>query len=249
MLRVSLAAAALGAALLAMASPAAADEGMWTFENFPAAKVKDAYGVTTDGPWLQRLRGAAVRIPGCSASVVSSAGLVLTNNHCITSCLVQLSSADKDHLKDGVLTASRAEERQCAGMWAEVLMETTDITDQVRAAVAGKSGAAFTAARDAVTSAAEGAACKGVAAARCQTTSLYRGGQYVVYRYHRYSDVRMVFAPEFATAFFGGDPDNFNFPRFTRNPSSARWTPPTSSPMANSGNEQRTPALFQGGIF
>jgi hypothetical protein len=214
MLRVSLAAAALGAALLAMASPAAADEGMWTFENFPAAKVKDAYGVTTDGPWLQRLRGAAVRIPGCSASVVSSAGLVLTNNHCITSCLVQLSSADKDHLKDGVLTVSRAEERQCAGMWAEVLMETTDITDQVRAAVAGKSGAAFTAARDAVTSAAEGAACKGVAAARCQTTSLYRGGQYVVYRYHRYSDVRMVFAPEFATAFFGGDPDNFNFPRY-----------------------------------
>jgi hypothetical protein len=214
MLRVSLAGALFAASLALSASPAAADEGMWTFENFPAARVKATYGVTIDDAWLQRLRAAAVRIPGCSASVVSSAGLVLTNNHCVTSCLVQLSSADKDHLKDGVLTASRAEERQCAGMWAEVLMETTDITDQVRAAVAGKSGAAFTAARDAVTSAAEGAACKGVASSRCQTTSLYRGGQYVVYRYHRYSDVRMVFAPEFATAFFGGDPDNFNFPRY-----------------------------------
>ncbi|MDO9471691.1 MAG: S46 family peptidase [Caulobacter sp.] len=214
MVRVSLVGALFCASMVALASPAAADEGMWTFENFPAARVKAAYGVTTDGPWLQRLRAAAVRIPGCSASVVSSAGLVLTNNHCVTSCLVQLSSADKDHLKDGVLTAGRAEERPCAGMWAEVLMETTDVTDQIRGAVAGKSGAAFTAARDAAFAAAEGAACKGVAASRCQTTSLYRGGQYVVYRYHRYSDVRMVFAPEFATAFFGGDPDNFNFPRY-----------------------------------
>ncbi len=213
MLRVFLAGAVLSAALVATASPAAADEGMWTFENFPAARVKAAYGVTVDEPWLQRVRAATVRIPGCSASVVSQAGLILTNNHCITTCLVQLSSATQDHLVDGVLTTGRDEERPCDGMWAEVLMESRDVTGQIRAAVAGKSGGAFVAARDAAFAAAEGAACKGIADSRCQTTSLYQGGQYVVYRYHRYSDVRLVFAPEFAAFFFGGDPDNFNFPR------------------------------------
>jgi len=262
MVRVSLVGALFCASMVALASPAAADEGMWTFDNFPAARVKDAYGVTVDGPWLQRLRAAAVRIPGCSASVVSSAGLVLTNNHCVTSCLVQLSSADKDHLKDGVLTAGRAEERPCAGMWAEVLMETTDVTGQIRGAVAGKSGAAFTAARDAAFAAAEGAACKGVAASRCQTTSLYRGGQYVVYRYHRYSDVRMVFAPEFATAFFGGDPDNFNFPRYdmdaaflrvyeggkpAKTPKFLKWSaaaPTTGEPTFVAGNPGSTERLL-----
>ena len=237
MLRVSLAGALLGASLVLSASPAAADEGMWTFDNFPAARVKSAYGVTVDGPWLQRLRAASVRIPGCSASVVSSAGLMLTNNHCVTGCLVQLSSADKDHLKDGVLTAARAEERQCAGMWAEVLMASTDVTDQIRAALAGKTGGAFTTARDAAFAAAEAAACKGVAASRCQTTSLYRGGQYVVYRYHRYSDVRMVFAPEFATAFFGGDPDNFNFPRYDMDSAFLR--------VYEGGKPAKTPAFLK----
>jgi len=203
---------ALGA--LSFASTAAADEGMWTFETFPAARVEAAYGVKIDTAWLGRMRAASVRLPGCSASLVSKGGLILTNNHCVTDCLVSLSSAGRDHLKDGVLTATRDEERQCAGMTAEVLIAATDVTDQIRAATAGKTGQAFVTARDAAITDAEKANCDGIVGARCQTTSLYRGGQYVVYRYHRYTDVRMVFAPEFATAFFGGDPDNFNFPRY-----------------------------------
>lgn len=212
--RVPVAAALAGVSALTLATAARADEGMWTFENFPAARVKQAYGVDIDAAWLDRMRAASVRIPGCSASFVSAGGLVLTNNHCITDCLVQLSSAEADHLKDGFLTAKREEERQCAGMWAEVLVSATDVTDQVRAAVEGKTGAQFSAARDSAITAAEGAACKGATGFRCQVTSLYRGGKYVLYRYQRYTDVRMVFAPEFATAFFGGDPDNFNFPRY-----------------------------------
>jgi hypothetical protein len=235
--RVFSAVALSGVAALVLTTGARADEGMWTFENFPIAKVESAYGVKIDAAWLDRMRAASVRIPGCSASVVSSGGLILTNNHCITDCLVELSSADKDHLRDGFLTATREEERTCPGMWAEVLQESRDITDQIRAAVAGKTGAAFTTARDAVSAEAEKSLCNGAADMRCTTTSLYRGGQYVVYRYRRFNDVRMVFAPEFATAFFGGDPDNFNFPRYDMDSAFLR--------LYQDGKPARTPAFLK----
>ncbi|MDO8295908.1 MAG: S46 family peptidase [Caulobacter sp.] len=199
---------------LAIAAPAAADEGMWTFDAFPAARVQSAHGVTIDRPWLDRVQAAAVRIPGCSASVVSKDGLVLTNNHCVVDCLVALSDGKADYMKDGFLTAARAEERTCPGMFGEILVSITDVTARINAATAGKTGEAYGAARAAATLAAENEACKGVANSRCQTISLYRGGRFAVYRYRRYTDLRLVFAPEFATAFFGGDPDNFNFPRY-----------------------------------
>lgn len=206
--------AAVTAVGMTLAVSAAADEGMWTFDGFPAARVQEAYGVRVDQAWLDRVQAASVRIPGCSASVVSRDGLVLTNNHCVVSCLTALSDGGIDHLKDGFLTAAREEERNCPGMTGEVLVATTDITAQVNAATAGKAGEDFAAARDAATTAGEDAACRLRVNTRCQATSLYRGGRYVVYRYRRYTDLRLVFAPEFATAFFGGDPDNFNFPRY-----------------------------------
>ncbi|MBI5940887.1 MAG: S46 family peptidase [Caulobacterales bacterium] len=199
---------------LALAASAGADEGMWTFDGFPAARVQEIHGVKVDQAWLDRVRAASVRIPGCSASVVSRDGLVLTNNHCVVSCLTALSDDKTDHLKDGFLTAAREEERTCPGMTGEVLVATTDITAQINAATAGKTGKDFGAARDAAITAAEDVACRLRVNARCQAISLYRGGRYVVYRYRRYTDLRLVFAPEFATAFFGGDPDNFNFPRY-----------------------------------
>lgn len=262
MKRVSLAGALAGLLALQFATAARADEGMWTFENFPSARVKEAYGVDIDSAWLNRVRAAAVRIPGCSASVVSPGGLVLTNNHCVTDCLVTLSSADKDHLKDGVLTATRDEERACPGMWADVMLSATDVTEQVRAAVAGKTGPEFTAARDAAFAAIEGEACKGAKGPRCQVTSLYRGGRYMLYRYQRYTDVRMVFAPEFAVAFFGGDPDNFNFPRYdldsaflrvyeggkpAKTPNFLRWNaeqPKAGEPVFLPGNPGSTERLL-----
>lgn len=204
--------AVVGAVLLAFASAASADEGMWTFEKFPAAKVKAEYGVDIDAAWLSRLRAASVRIPGCSGSIVSGEGLVLTNNHCVTGCLVALSTPTADHRRDGVLTASRDEERRCPGLYADVLIEAVDVSGKVLAAAAGKTGADYATARDEAMTAATRAACRFHSRDRCQTVSLYRGGRFVVSRYRRYNDVRMVFAPEFAAA-FSGDAANFNFPR------------------------------------
>jgi hypothetical protein len=211
-----LAASATGVFLFGLsAGTAQADEGMWTFDNFPAAKVETAYGVKIDQPWLDKVRAASVRLTnGCSASVVSGQGLVLTNHHCVVDCVQDLSSADTDYVQDGFLTKAREEERQCPGQQAEILTEITDVTDTIRAAGAGLTGQAFNRARDAAVARLEEEGCIGDERYRCQVVSLYRGGQYKLYKYRRYADVRLVFAPEIATAFFGGDPDNFNFPRF-----------------------------------
>jgi hypothetical protein len=206
---------ALAAAASLPAAPALADEGMWTYDNFPLAKVNSAYGLKLDQKWLDRVQGASVRLTtGCSASLVSKSGLVFTNHHCVVECVQDLSSDKRDFVKDGYLTATREEEKACPGMQAEILLSITDVTKDVVGAAAGKTGQDFVRARDAAMAAAEQAACGGDGAVRCQVISLYRGGQYKLYKYRKYSDVRLVFAPEFATAFFGGDPDNFNFPRY-----------------------------------
>jgi hypothetical protein len=193
-----------------------ADEGMWTFDNFPSATVKEKYGVVTDKAWLDRVQRAAVRLSsGCSASIVTADGLVLTNDHCVRDCAQALSSAGRDYAKDGFSATTRTDERLCPGMQAEVLTSITDDTARVTDAVKGKTGEAFVKARDAQIAAIEKDGCAGREAQyRCQVITLYQGGQYKLYTYRKYSDVRLVFAPEEQTAFFGGDPDNFNFPRY-----------------------------------
>ena len=205
-------------ALIAALAPAAAlaDEGMWTFDNFPSAAVKAKYGVDINQAWLDRVKGAAVRLSsGCSASLVSSKGLVFTNHHCVVDCVQSLSTAKTDYVKLGYGVAAAAPERRCPGMQGEILQSIADVTDQIGKAAAGKTGGDFIRARDAESGAIEKAACAGKEATqRCQVISLYQGGQFKLYTYAKYSDVRLVFAPEFATAFFGGDPDNFNFPRY-----------------------------------
>jgi hypothetical protein len=216
MIRKTLSASAAVAALMAFGSGAArADEGMWTYDNFPTAKVNAALGVKIDQPWLDRVQAASVRLTnGCSASLVSKQGLVLTNHHCVVDCVQDLSTPEKDFVKDGFLVATRDEERKCPGMQAEVLVSITDLTGKVNAATAGRTGQDFVKARDAVMAQAEDELCGDDDRLRCQMVVLYRGGQYKLYKYRKYADVRLAFAPEFATAFFGGDPDNFNFPRF-----------------------------------
>ncbi|WP_397403233.1 S46 family peptidase [Phenylobacterium sp.] len=201
---------------LVAAKPALADEGMWTFDNFPLAKVNAAYGLGLDTAWLNRLQTASVRLTtGCSASLVSGDGLALTNHHCVVECAQDLSSPAQDYVKSGFLTASRAEERACPGLQAEILTTTSDVTAKIRDATRSMSGDAFTRARDAAIATQEELGCSKDEMLRCEVVSLYRGGQYKLYKYRRYSDVRLVFAPELASAFFGGDPDNFNFPRFS----------------------------------
>jgi len=210
-----LAAAASVILAFAAAPLARADEGMWTFDNFPSAKVKAAYGVTIDQAWLDHVRGAAVRLSsGCSASVVTGEGLVLTNNHCVADCAQALSAAGRDYFKDGYQVAARTEEKTCAGMQAEVLTQITDVTDAVLNAGKGQTGNALVRARTAVTSNLEKDACGADPKLRCEVVNLYHGGQYKLYKYRKYSDVRLVFSPGVPAAFFGGDPDNFNFPRY-----------------------------------
>ena len=192
----------------------ARDEGMWTFDNFPIARVNQLYGTNIDQAWLDRVRNAAVRIQGCSASFVSPEGLILTNWHCVVGCSQELSTAEQDFVANGFMSANREEERRCPGQTAEVLTNITDVTDRVLAAGAGLEGAAFNTARGQAINAIQQEACQGDAKLTCQVISLYRGGRYALYTFRKYDDVRLVFAPENQAAFFGGDPDNFNFPRY-----------------------------------
>jgi hypothetical protein len=206
-----------GAVALSAASAGAAwaDEGMWTFDNFPAAKVKAAYGVEITPAWLDHVRGAAVRLStGCSASVVTANGLVLTNNHCVADCAQDLSVAGRDYFKTGYLAATAEEEKTCAGMQAEILASISDVTPRMTSAGAGLTGEALVKARTAASSTIEKEGCGDDPKFRCQVVNLYHGGQYKLYKYRKYSDVRLVFSPGVQTAFFGGDPDNFNFPRY-----------------------------------
>ena len=209
-------AAAAAVSLAAAPVLVRADEGMWTFDNFPSAAVKAKYGVTVDQAWLDHVRGSSLRLStGCSASVVSGQGLVLTNHHCVSDCVQDLSTADKDYIKDGFIAADRREERLCPGMQAEGLESITDVTAAIAAATADKTAEAFVRAKSAAVAKIESDACaQRTATHNCQVVSLYQGGQNKLYVFRKYSDVRVVFAPEFQTAFFGGDPDNFNFPRY-----------------------------------
>ena len=207
-------AAALSAFALLFAGQAAADEGMWTFDNFPAERVNRTHGTRIDQAWLDRVRGAAARIPGCSASVVSAEGLLLTNYHCVESCAGQLSTPQTDYFATGFLTRSRADEKQCPGMWAEVLQTIEDVSARVQVAAEGKTGAPRVQAINAEAGAIEKQRCADRTGFRCQVIAFYGGGRHKLYTFRRYEDVRLAFAPEFKTGFFGGDPDNFNFPRF-----------------------------------
>jgi Peptidase S46 len=203
----------LAVGLCSLASPVAADEGMWTFDNFPAAKVKQAYGFTPSRQWLDHVRLASLRAPGCSASFISPDGLVMTNHHCVVGCLGALSSPQSDLVANGFYAQRREDEVRCPNFELNQLVGISDVTKTVQAATAGKTGAAANAALRAVTLR-EQQSCGSDPAIHCDVVSLYHGGVYDLYRYKRYDDVRLAFAPEFSVAQFGGDPDNFNFPRF-----------------------------------
>ena len=214
-LTASLAALGVASAMVStLPTPARADEGMWTFDNFPIQVVNDKYGTHIDQAWLDRVRGAAVRIQGCSASFVSGEGLILTNWHCVVGCVQELSSAENDYVKNGWMPATREEEVTCPGQTAEVLTDIIDVTDRVLGSGEGLEGAAFNAARAAETRAIQQENCAADTKLTCQVISFYRGGRYALYKFRKYDDVRLVFAPENQAAFFGGDPDNFNFPRY-----------------------------------
>ena len=200
--------------LLLIAGSARADEGMWTFDRFPSDLVRQRYAVEIDQAWLDHVREASVRLAqGCSASFVSSHGLVMTNHHCARACSYGLSSAGQDYERDGFYAATTAYERRCPNVEVNRLERITDATDEVHRATDGLAGEAFRDAEKAVQARLQ-AACSTGAEVRCDVVALYSGGAYAVHRYRRYQDVRLVWAPEDAAANFGGDPDNFEFPRY-----------------------------------
>ncbi len=204
---------------LVVSRPAVSDAGMWTFDNFPSAAVKREYGVAIDGAWLARLRSATMRLSNCTASFVSPDGLILTNHHCSEACLDEHSTAQSNLVRDGFLARTREQELRCGTQIADVLVATENVTPKVNAALAGLDPKAANEARKKTLTQLEDTCEEQSRHApsgplKCESVTLYEGGQYWLYSYHRYSDVRLVFAPERAIAAFGGDPDNFQFPRW-----------------------------------
>ena len=198
----------------AAASSAKAEEGMWTYDNFPIARANQTLGTNIDQAWLDHVRLSSVKFGGCSAGVISAVGLVMTNNHCVSSCVANLSTPQLQYNETGFTPRSREEELQCPGASAEILTDITDVTQRVQKAGEGLDGQAFTQAREAEAGRIEAEACGSDSKIRCQVVSLYRGGQFKLYKFRKYSDVRLAWAPEDRAATFGGDLDNFSFPRF-----------------------------------
>ncbi len=220
----------LAAALCA--APAFADEGMWTYNNFPAAKVKAKYGFEPQKDWLDHLRLASVRIAGgCSASVVSAEGLVMTNHHCARECIENLSgNLKKDFNRDGFFAKTEKDEARCPGMELNQLTEITDVTKRVQDSTKDVAVEKFADVQKSTIAGIE-KECATSDEFRCEVVTLYRGGRYDLYKYRRLQDIRLVFAPEDGIAFFGGDPDNFMFPRYDLDVSFVRIYGKDGKPM------------------
>ncbi|HEV2178262.1 MAG TPA: S46 family peptidase [Terriglobia bacterium] len=212
--------AVFGAAALCLVAArasvgAAADEGMWTFDNPPTKLLQARYGFTPTAQWLDHVRLASVRFnDGGSGSFVSAHGLVLTNHHVARGQLQKVSTPQMDYVKNGFYARTAAGELKCPDLELNVLESMEDVTAKVLAAVKpGMSDADALAARKSVIAGIEKASLDKTGL-RSDVIPLYNGGEYWLYRYKKYTDVRLVFAPEAQAAFFGGDPDNFTYPRY-----------------------------------
>jgi hypothetical protein len=206
--------ACLSILLLVGLVPMFPDEGLWLFNMPPAELLKTKYKFTPDPEWLLHLQLSSIRLGGASASFISAEGLVLTNHHVGSGAIQNLSTKEKDLMKSGFYAASRQEELKCPGMEFMVLQAIEDVTERVRAAEkTGQNPAESADAREKFIASLEKESTEQTGL-RSQVVSLYAGGLYHLYKYKIYTDVRLVFAPEYDMAFFGGDPDNFTYPRY-----------------------------------
>lgn len=229
--------ALLALIVLLISSPAFSDGGMWPFQEFPHALLQRTHGADVSSAWLDRVRTATIRLSNCTASFVSPDGLILTNHHCAEACLDENSSKDKDLVGQGFLARTREQELKCGTQIADVLMDMENITAKVGAATRGLEVKAANEKRKATMTQLEQTCEQDSASAKggpfkCETVDMYQGGQYWLYKYHRYSDVRLVFAPERDIAAFGGDPDNFQYPRWCLDMSVLRAYGPDGKPAA-----------------
>ncbi|MEM1125768.1 MAG: S46 family peptidase [Bacteroidota bacterium] len=202
------------------------DQGkMWTFDTPPADYFTETYGFAPDDEWFDEARLAALRIPGCSASFVSPSGLMLTNHHCGRSYLSEVSQDGETLLDDGFYASTLADERRVESLYADQLIDLADVTDEVTAALeAAQTDAERAQALQDITATLEARFLEAATEAAAETApgatfeveiiSLYNGGRYSAYTFRRYTDVRLVLSPELAIGYYGGDPDNFTFPRY-----------------------------------
>ena len=188
---------------------------MWTFDVPPLDYWARRYNFRPSQEWLDHVRLSAGRLPGCSASFVSPDGLVMSNHHCGRGCIDSATRPGEDLLRDGFYAKTRDEERPCRGMFLDQLIAISDVTDSVNAVVPSGTAADRAATlREAAIGGIEQRCQGGAEDIRCQVVSMYRGGQYKLYRFRHYTDLRLAFAVESQTGFFGGDPDNFTYPRY-----------------------------------
>src|SRR5205814_6758630 len=205
----------VSAMLLVTAISSRADEGMWLFNNPPLRQLKEKYQFEPTSQWLEHLQKASVRFnSGGSGSFVSLNGLVITNHHVGADTLQKMGSAEHNYLRDGFYAKTQADEIKSTDLELNVLTSIEDVTARVISAVKpGMTSEEASKARNSTIAAIE-KENKDKTGLRSDVVTLYQGGAYHLYRYKRYDDVRLVFAPEQQMAFFGGDPDNFEYPRY-----------------------------------
>jgi len=200
--------------------PAMSHEGMWLYNDPPRQLLKEKYGFEPTDAWLEHLQKSSVRFnSGGSGSFVSADGLILSNHHVGADALQKFSDEQHNYLRDGFYARTLTEEKQCMDLELNVLMSIQDVTARVNAAVKDdmKPEEAFLARRAIMAEIEKGSLEE--TGLRSDVITLYQGGKYHLYRFKKYTDVRLVFAPEQQTAFFGGDPDNFEYPRYLPVPS------------------------------
>src|SRR5262249_21124303 len=192
-----------------------ADEGMWLYNAFPKDRVKAKYGFEPTQQWLDRVRLSSVRFNnGGSGSFVSADGLTFTNHHVGALCVQQLSTNGHDYIKEGYYAKTQAEEAKCPDLELNQLVGIEDVTAKLKGAVKPEMSTADAGRAQRAAMSQIEKDCAATSGLRCDVITFYSGEVYNLYKYKKYTDVRLVFAPEFDAAFFGGDPDNFTYPRY-----------------------------------